>query len=156
MKPWTAAPMLGFAILAVLQTSAQAAQSAIAAPMHNVKNCKAIDGDTLRCGSVRVRLVGIDAAELPGHCRTGRTCAEGDPYKQRVALAELAANPLTIVPLKLDKYQRIIARIRNTDGQDLSCAMLAAGATYRPDWDEGKIIARTCPSQAKGNRARSE
>ena len=33
-------------------------------------SCVAIDSDTLRCGQERVRLIGIDASELAGHCRT--------------------------------------------------------------------------------------
>src|SRR3546814_4753345 len=28
-----------------------------------------VDGDTLRCGGTRIRLQGIDAPEMPGHCR---------------------------------------------------------------------------------------
>ena len=56
-----------------------------------VTNCRAIDGDTLRCGSIRIRLLGIDAAELPGHCRIGRHCAPGDPFAQQAALRRLAA-----------------------------------------------------------------
>ncbi len=40
----------------------------------------AIDGDTLRCAAgPRVRLAGIDAPEIPGHCRRGRKCTPGDP-----------------------------------------------------------------------------
>ena len=112
--------------------------------------CYALDGDTLRCGSVRIRRVGIDAAELPGHCRTGRYCAPGDPAAQRAALERLASGRLTILPLKLDKYQRMVARVRNAAGQDLSCAMIMAGATYRADWDDKRIIARTCPRIAAG------
>lgn len=38
-----------------------------------------VDGDTLRCGSTRIRLSSIDAPELPGHCRPGRECTPGDP-----------------------------------------------------------------------------
>lgn len=120
-------------------------------PPITVSGCHALDGDTLRCGSVRIRLVGVDAAELPGHCRTGRHCAPGDPAVQRAALARLAAGRLTIVPIQLDKYQRMVARVRNAAGQDLSCAMIMAGATYRPDWDDKRAIARTCPTLV-GNR----
>ena len=147
---------MGLASLATLAIDAQAQPAGTDRPVAHAANCKAIDGDTLRCGSVRVRLVGIDAAEMPGHCRKGRTCAKGDPYRQRDALAELAASQLTIVPVKLDRYQRMVARVRNARGEDLSCAMLAAGATYRADWDDGKIIARTCPSLTKGTGASSE
>ena len=33
-----------------------------------------IDGDTIHCGYTRVRLAGIDAPEMPGHCQPGRAC----------------------------------------------------------------------------------
>jgi len=50
----------------------------------------AIDGDTLRCaGAGRVRLVGIDAPELPGHCRPGRACTPGDAAASQRNLARL-------------------------------------------------------------------
>ena len=39
-----------------------------------------LDGDTFTCDGKRIRMAGIDAPELPGHCRTGRDCAPGDPY----------------------------------------------------------------------------
>lgn len=36
-----------------------------------------VDGDSLRCGSARVRLLGIDAPELHG-CPRWRDCVDGD------------------------------------------------------------------------------
>lgn len=50
------------------------------APTELVAGCTVTDGDTIRCGAERIRLLGIDAPELPGHCRSGRACAPGDPY----------------------------------------------------------------------------
>lgn len=35
---------------------------------------KVIDGDTIHCRYTRVRLAGIDAPEMPGHCQPGRAC----------------------------------------------------------------------------------
>lgn len=154
MRIWIVSAQLSLAALAFDGMAARAEATRPPRPIVHVANCQAIDGDTLRCGSIRVRLVGIDAAELPGHCRMGRRCAEGDPYQQRDALRDLTAGELTIIPLNFDKYGRMIARIRNARGEDLSCAMLAAGATYRADWDEDNVIARTCPSGATGIRAR--
>ena len=49
------------------------------------------DGDTLRCGALRIRLASIDAPEMPGHCRRGRTCVEGDPYASKAAASSNAA-----------------------------------------------------------------
>lgn len=115
------------------------------------RQCQAIDGDTLRCGETRIRLLGIDAAELPGHCRTGRDCAPGDPFAQWRVLQRLASGPLSVRPLARDYYGRIVAQVRNRRGEDLSCGMLAAGAIYKPAWDNGGIIARSCgrPGAAK-------
>lgn len=154
MKHRNYAALLAAAAITIVSATAGAQPSGLNRTVERAANCSALDGDTLRCGSIRVRLVGVDAAELPGHCRQGRICASGDPYRQREALARLATGQLTIVPLKIDKYQRMIARVRSANGSDLSCAMLAAGATYRSDWDEHNIVARTCPSQASRARAR--
>lgn len=51
-------------------------------------NCAliAIDGDTLRCGAERIRLLGIDAPEMPGHCHERRNCVPGDPIASKNAL----------------------------------------------------------------------
>ena len=107
-------------------------------------SCHAIDGDTLRCGPVRIRLLGIDAAELPGHCRQGRDCAPGDPYAQWNQLAALVTGTLTIRPVKFDNYGRQVALVTNAFGFNLSCAMLGVGATYKPQWDDGGRIASLC------------
>src|SRR4051812_48974674 len=51
-----------------------------------VPYCRAIDGDTLVCDGERIRLNGIDAPELPGHCRPGRRCVVGDPFAAKADL----------------------------------------------------------------------
>jgi micrococcal nuclease len=40
----------------------------LAAPAWAQPRCRAVDGDTLACGSARVRVVGLDAPELRGRC----------------------------------------------------------------------------------------
>lgn len=91
---------------------------------------RAIDGDTIRCANLhaRVRLLGIDAPELAGHCRRGRACAPGDGAASMAALAKLIAGGRVVIHgAGHDRYGRILARV--TVGRvDLSCAMLAAGA----------------------------
>jgi endonuclease YncB( thermonuclease family) len=87
----------------------------------------AVDGDTLRCGSERIRLLGIDAPELPGHCRRGRKCVDGDPYASKAALANLVASgPATIARRGHDRYGRTLARVR-VNGVDVSDAQVSAG-----------------------------
>lgn len=86
----------------------------------------AVDGDTLRCGGERIRLLGIDAPEMPGHCRRGRLCVEGDPYASKAALAAMLNGRATIARQGRDRYGRTLARVR-VNGIDLSDAQLAAG-----------------------------
>lgn len=51
-----------------------------------------VDGDTLRCGSIRLRLLGIDAPELPGHCAAYRECAPGDGITSKRSLIDALRN----------------------------------------------------------------
>lgn len=125
----------------------------IAAPI--VAQCLAVDGDTLTChkqGAVRthVRLNGIDAPELPGHCHAPRVCAPGDPFASKSNLRKLVlGHKVTWRSLGRDKYGRTIAAPRAA-GVDLSCAQLAGGfAIYKPKWDNRKTTAKHCPALAK-------
>ncbi|MCW2406947.1 endonuclease YncB(thermonuclease family) [Sphingobium sp. B1D7B] len=114
-------------------------------PAMRVSGCRAIDGDTLRCGDQRIRLLGIDAAELPGHCRRGRDCAPGNPNAQHRVLKRAAVGDLLVRPVKKDRYGRLVAVVETPEGRNLSCAMLEAGATYKSQWDDGNRIMTVCP-----------
>jgi endonuclease YncB( thermonuclease family) len=86
-----------------------------------------VDGDTLRCGSTRIRLSAIDAPELPGHCRPGRACTPGDPYASQANLARLVAGQQVVCePIDTDRYGRTVARCA-VAGQNLECAQLEGG-----------------------------
>lgn len=86
-----------------------------------------VDGDTLRCGSLRVRLYGIDAPELPGHCRPGRECTPGDPYASTASLEQLVGgSTLQCRKTDIDAYGRTVARCSVGD-DDLSCAQIRSG-----------------------------
>ena len=125
-------------ILAILA----AAAAATAAP---IADCRAIDGDTLRCGAERVRLLGIDAPELPGHCRMGRQCVVGDPYASWNSLSDaLRRGPMMIERRGFDHYGRTLAAV-SAGGEGLSCWQLRARqAVYVPRRDEGGGVARSC------------
>jgi len=115
-------------------------------PLLRCRAPRAIDGDTIRCGNIRapLRLLGIDAPELPGHCRRGRKCVAGDPIASRAALAASLRPPVTVQGVGQDRYRRTIAIIR-ARGTNLSCLQLARGhATYVPRWDAGHAIKREC------------
>lgn len=107
--------------------------------------CSATDGDTIRCGAERIRLNGIDAPEMPGHCRVGRACVPGDPYASKRNLARLLSDTSpTISRLKTDRYGRTVANV-SAGGIDLSCAQLRSGyAVYKARWDEGRTLAAAC------------
>ena len=125
--------------------------STTAAPALSLEagTCSAIDGDTLRCGRERVRLLGIDAAERSGHCRQGRVCAPGDPEAQRAALQRRVQTGITIMPIKRDRYGRMVAIVHSAAGINLSCAMLKDGASYVARWDDRKAIRRSCSSTVR-------
>jgi len=96
----------------------------------------AVDGDTLRCGKERIRLLAIDAPELPGHCRPGRQCVPGDPVASRQSLAAMLRGRATISRRGRDRYSRTLARVR-VNGIDLSDYQIRVGAAvYVPRWDK--------------------
>lgn len=84
------------------------------------------DGDTFRCDGQRIRLEGIDAPEMPGHCRKGRSCTPGDPHAAKNYLESISRGSVTCRPIKKDAYGRTVARCE-AGGRDLSCAMIASG-----------------------------
>lgn len=85
-----------------------------------------IDGDTFDCGGTRIRMAGIDAPEMPGHCRHGRKCTPGDPQQAADALQRLTRGAVACQPVDVDIYGRTVARCY-TASTDLSCAMIALG-----------------------------
>ena len=117
--------------------AAIAAQALTCAPI-------AVDGDTLRCGRERIRLLAIDAPEMPGHCRRGRKCVGGDPFASRASLTAALRPPFTIRRVGFDHYGRTLAAVSGARG-DLSCWQLRARrARYRPDWDNRQLVGSQC------------
>lgn len=114
------------------------------------ERASATDGDTIRCGEERVRMLGIDAPELPGHCRRGRRCAPGDPLASKAALATLLnKGSVTLERVGSDRYDRALAIVR-IGAVDASCAQLAAGqAVYVSRWDNGGRVRDNCPANVR-------
>jgi hypothetical protein len=133
----------------VIGIAAAGAQTLLDRPV-SIGGCRVTDGDTIRCGDERIRLLGIDAPEMPGHCRAGRHCVEGDPYASSTSLGSAMGSVMIITRVGTDRYGRTLALVRGPSG-DLSCWQLAHHqAMYRGDWDNGARVARTCPGSLVG------
>lgn len=112
-----------------------------------ISGCRATDGDTIRCGDERIRIIGIDAPEL-GSCRQGRVCVEGDPVRATETIAGELGKALTIERMGTDRYGRTLAHVY-ADGQSLACTQMAAGsAEYVERWDDrprGRVASECGP-----------
>lgn len=90
------------------------------------------DGDTLRCQTgERVRIAGIEANELRGGCHVARCAAMPGPEARRIVSRLVLHRTLSCEPVGRS-YGRIVARCSFSDGRDLRCAVLRAGAAV--DW----------------------
>lgn len=114
--------------------------------------CTITDGDTIRCGNERIRLIGINAPEMPGHCRRNMDCPPGDPIASKQALrAFMQGKRLTIRrfytakgKLVTDRYGRTLAVVY-ANGANVACHQLRHGQVrYRKDWDRRGVIRREC------------
>lgn len=89
------------------------------------------DGDTFSCDGRRIRMVGIDAPEMPGHCRPGRRCTPGDPFASKANLQRLLrAGPVQCRTTDTDAFGRTVARCR-AGTVDLSCRQVQGGFAVR-------------------------
>ena len=114
--------------------------------------CSITDGDTIRCGDERIRLLGIDAPEKAGRCRTGRKCAPGDPIASTESLRQAMVGPLTIRRMGQDRYGRTLGVVYAGE-INLSCHQLATeNAIYRRDWDNDGAVRRDCSDLAVNPR----
>ena len=124
---YAAAALFLFVVLAELRPQ----QPPTASDVITCSEPRIVDGDTFYCGNARIRLAGIDAPEMPGHCATGRKCTAGDPHAARDYLSSITRSEIRCVQQDSDKYGRTVARCTNANGQDLSCAMVESGQAVR-------------------------
>lgn len=94
-----------------------------AEPPRRTLRCRAVDGDTLRCGAERVRLVGLDTPEMQGRCPAESRLAR----RAQARLAALAADGVTLQPEGRDRYDRLLAVVRDRAGRDLASIMIREG-----------------------------
>lgn len=88
---------------------------------------QASDGDSLRLGEDRVRLLGLDAPELSQDCTRadGQSWPCGRVARDRMAQL-LASGPADCRPEDIDQYDRLLA-ICLVDGRDLGATLVSEG-----------------------------
>ena len=88
---------------------------------------RASDGDSLRLGPDRIRLLGIDAPELTQDCAyaDGQLWPCGRAARDRMVQL-LAAGPADCRPENVDQYDRLLATCLVV-GHDLGATMVAEG-----------------------------
>ena len=103
-----------------------------------------VDGDSLRCGDMRLRLLGIDAPELHG-CPRQRVCELGDGKGSRRSLAAgVALGRITYRVVTVDRFGRSVV-MAWAGRVSLSCWQLQhRQAVYKPHWDNGGLVRREC------------
>lgn len=86
---------------------------------------RVIDGDTLDLAGERVRLVNIDAPEMPPRSKCASE-AEGALAATARLQALVEAGPVTLARTGVDRYGRTLAHVY-VDGADAGGALVAAG-----------------------------
>ncbi|MCW8085111.1 thermonuclease family protein [Sabulicella glaciei] len=108
--------LLGSALGAWLATQRPAPDSAFL-------SCAATDGDTLRCGEERVRLLGLDAPEMSGRCADESRRARA----ARDRLAALVQGGVRLARDGEDRYGRTLATAFDREGRDLTRILIREG-----------------------------
>jgi endonuclease YncB( thermonuclease family) len=94
----------------------------------SLSDVRAVDGDTLHAGSLRIRLIGIDAPEKAQTCRDAR----GQAYACGVAAAErlaalVAAGNVACAAQGHDRYGRTLAVCSTAEVDDVGRALVREG-----------------------------
>lgn len=82
--------------------------------------CRAVDGDTIRCGEQRVRLVGLDAPELRARCQEERERALAATQR----LGSLLEGGVTLTQTGQDRHGRTLAVVRTRQGEDVADVLI--------------------------------
>ena len=105
---------------------------------------EAVDGDTLRIGSARIRLIGLDAVELDQTCTNARGEEWGCGFAARAFVADaLKGREADCTRDGRDRYGRVLAKCGAGQG-DLGDAIVRAGwATADLEYGLALLDART-------------
>lgn len=83
----------------------------------------AVDGDTLRIGGERVRILGLDAPEMHARCLAESRMA----WAAFLRMDDLVRDGVTVERRGLDRYQRTLAVVRDSRGRDVATVMIREG-----------------------------
>jgi len=95
----------------------------VSSPVQAGQSFRVIDGDSLACGSERVRIVGLDAPEIRARCPAEYRLA----VQARARLAVLIAAGVTLHPQGRDRYRRTLAVVRDRSGPDVAEVLIEEG-----------------------------
>jgi micrococcal nuclease len=95
----------------------------LVSPAQALQHCRAVDGDTLRCGAERVRIIGLDTPEMRGQCPRETRLARA--AKDR--MTQLIASGVRLEPRGRDRYRRLLAVVRDRQGRDVARVMIREG-----------------------------
>lgn len=95
----------------------------LASPAAAQSRCRAVDGDTLRCGGQRVRVIGLDAPEIHGQCPRERRLARAATERLR----QIVAGGVRLESHGRDRYRRRLAVVRDRQGRDVARLLIQAG-----------------------------
>lgn len=109
--------------------------------------CPAIivtDGDSLRCGEERLRLLGIDAPEM-GKCSAWRVCVPGNgEASKRSLVSAVNGRKVRYKIVGRDRYGRSLV-VAWAGKINLACWQLERRqAEYVAKWDNGHLVAQSC------------
>ena len=117
----------GAAVVVVALLLAAFAIDRLRAPSNALAgHAAAVDGDTLRLGSTRIRLTGLDAPELDQTCTDARGAWPCGEQARAFVVSALVQRPVSCAPSGRDVYGRTLASCA-VNGSDLGQAIVAAG-----------------------------
>ena len=122
-------------------------------PVAALELARVVDGDTIRVGSGQVRIMGLDAPEMRGHCPAEIAAAR----RAKDRMAELIAGGVTLRPRGRDRYRRLLAVVEDSRGRDMAAVMTmrAWRGPMAARGDTGGVEpSRAPPGQMQGDTAK--
>lgn len=104
-------------------SAAPSAAPSVAPGLHDV--ISVYDGDTIRLGDERIRIVGLDTPELGHRAQCQEEAVAAEQAKQAL-IAEFARGNVALERQGTDRYGRTLARV-TVDGRDVADTLIAQG-----------------------------